>query len=71
MGDISEAARAVKDAWTVPGRSPGVHRAWQERLRREWPVLARALDRLAAEQAAGEVESELNALGATMERAST
>lgn len=36
----------VKDAWNNPGRVPGYHRKMQNKLRKEWPVLAAALDRL-------------------------
>ena len=36
----------VIHAWTDPGERPIYHRAWQSRLRRDWPVLARALDGL-------------------------
>lgn len=35
---------AVLDAWTDPGPMPRYHREMQAKLRREWPVLARALD---------------------------
>lgn len=35
----------IQDAWNVPGPAPAVHRAAQERLRREWPTLANALDK--------------------------
>jgi len=41
------AVRQVISAWTVPGRVPAYHKAWQDRLRKEWPVLANALDALA------------------------
>ncbi len=36
----------VNRAWNDPGRMPGVHREAQHRLRRDWPTLANALDRL-------------------------
>ena len=39
--------QAVIDAWTVEGPVPEYHRAAQDRLRRDWPVLADALDALA------------------------
>jgi hypothetical protein len=42
------AADDVRDAWVDPGPAPVLHRAHQVRLRREWPALAQALDRLAA-----------------------
>lgn len=41
----------VLRAWTVPGRSLSYHQKMQRKLRREWPVLAQALDRLAKESA--------------------
>lgn len=39
--------QAVVRAWTVYGRRPDVHRQAMAQLRRDWPVLAGALDRLA------------------------
>jgi hypothetical protein len=33
-------------AWNDPGPVPEVHRAAQDRLRRDWPALAGALDAL-------------------------
>ena len=39
--------QAVVAAWTNPGINPPYHRRAQAKLRREWPTLARALDRLA------------------------
>jgi len=33
-------------AWTDPGRVPDYHRGMQRKLRKEWPVLAQALDNL-------------------------
>lgn len=50
MTKISPEEQVVR-AWTIPGRSPIHHAATQNRLRREWPVLARALDRLTHEKA--------------------
>ena len=38
----------VVKAWTDPGPMPGYHRYMQAKLRKEWPVLAEALDVLAA-----------------------
>jgi hypothetical protein len=35
----------ILDAWNEPGSVPGVHRAAQQRLRHEWPILANALDK--------------------------
>lgn len=36
----------VRSAWNDPGRAPGYHRKMQNKLRKEWPVLAAALDKL-------------------------
>jgi len=41
------AAEQVRAAWADPGINPPYHRRAQAKLRREWPTLARALDRLA------------------------
>lgn len=38
--------RAVIEAWTNEGPYPAYHREHQRELRREWPTLAKALDRL-------------------------
>lgn len=38
---------ALVAAWTVEGRHPPYHRQQQERLRREWPDLYRAVTRIA------------------------
>lgn len=35
----------VIKAWTDPGPVPAYHYAMQDKLRREWPALAGALDR--------------------------
>ena len=45
----SDAAEKVIAAWTVTGPSPQIHREAQNKLRREWPVLADALDDLSQE----------------------
>lgn len=37
---------AVYDAWRDPGPYPEYHKEFQDRLRREWPTLAKALDRM-------------------------
>ena len=42
----NEAVVAVTDAWIYPGPNPTHHFAMQQTLRREWPVLAQALDAL-------------------------
>lgn len=47
---------SILNAWTVPGPQPEYHRAMQERLRREWPVLANALDHAARDRARGAYE---------------
>lgn len=41
------AADDVLAAWANPGINPPYHRRAQAKLRKEWPTLARALDRLA------------------------
>lgn len=46
MYDRLSPEEAVYKAWSVAGKSPATHRAAQDRLRREMPLLARALDRL-------------------------
>lgn len=42
-------AEAVRKAWTDPGSHPEWHRRMTVEVRRSMPVLAAALDRLAAE----------------------
>ena len=37
-------------AWTNAGSHPEFHRRWQNRLRKEWPTLARALDNAVRER---------------------
>ena len=37
---------AVRQAWVNPGISPRTHEEAQKRLRKDMPLLARALDRL-------------------------
>ena len=41
---MSKQVQDVYDAWNDPGVNPNFHRAMQERVRRQWPALARALD---------------------------
>ena len=36
-------ARILRE-WTDPGPAPESHRAWQDRLRQEWPTLTTVLD---------------------------
>ena len=43
------AALDVKRAWLVPGPSPLHHEQAKATLRKHWPVLADAVERLAAE----------------------
>lgn len=55
----------VIDAWRNEGPRPVVHRVAQQKLRRDWPALASALDRLCAHDGDGQVSrmltcSELN-----------
>lgn len=47
MKEEDPAVKAVREAWVVEGRHPPTHRAAQEKLRKEWPTLANALDNLA------------------------
>ena len=49
MDRLTPAARKVLEAWTVAGIAPAYHRQAQEALRREWPVLYRALVELERE----------------------
>lgn len=42
--------RAVVQAWTVPGRRPDIHRAAQDKLKREWPTLAEAIEALVRDE---------------------
>lgn len=41
---MNEELERILDAWTKPGTHPVFHLKWQDRLRKEWPVLAQALD---------------------------
>lgn len=41
-----EALRRVHRAWRVPGNHPDYHERMKADLRRRWPVLAEALDRI-------------------------
>lgn len=45
-----EAVFAVAQAWADAGPAPRVHRAAQKDLRRSFPLLAQALDRLTGER---------------------
>ena len=46
---LPAAAQRVVDAWVIPGVRPSCHRSEQDRLRRDWPVLARAIEALVDE----------------------
>jgi hypothetical protein len=41
---------AIWQAWTIPGYNPNWHELMRRNVRRDMPVLARALDRLEAER---------------------
>lgn len=47
-------ARALIDAWENPGKRPDIHRAWQRKLRREWPTLAKAIEQFIEGEKRGE-----------------
>lgn len=47
----TDAVDDVLAAWLDAGPAPSYHRAAQAKLRREWPTLARAIERLAADSA--------------------
>jgi cell pole-organizing protein PopZ len=53
---MDEAVKAVVDAIEVPGPYPAFHAMMMERLGKDWPTLARALDRLRAAYHANEAE---------------
>ena len=42
-----EDVQAVVNAWIVSGTSPQYHNYMKDRLKREWPILANALETLA------------------------
>lgn len=46
MNPVERAAAEVVSAWRRPGVAPGYHFRQMERLRREWPTLARAVEQL-------------------------
>lgn len=52
---MNPAVEAVVKAWTDPGPVPEYHRKAQWDLWSEWPVLAKALDELAAAARDGEL----------------
>lgn len=39
-----QALAAIREAWTVPGPAPSLHRGWQHKVRRGWPSLATAIE---------------------------
>lgn len=41
-----EIIKEIDNAWNNPGPVPSYHYAMQNKLRREWPTLANALDKL-------------------------
>lgn len=43
--DHLPALTAARLAWIEPGINSGAHHLAKEKLRKEWPLLARALDR--------------------------
>lgn len=43
-----EATAKVIEAWTKAGSHPAYHFAMQKQLKREWPVLAKAIENLIA-----------------------
>jgi len=45
---LHRAARAVIDAWFVPGPRPDIHAQAKRDLYLKWPVLAQAIIQLAA-----------------------
>jgi hypothetical protein len=48
LAAVRSPAITVADAWMDPGPVPAYHRKWQERLRTEWPTLARAVEQTVA-----------------------
>lgn len=49
---MTEHERRLFAAWVDEGANPTYHRGARRRLRREWPVLAQALDNLVREELA-------------------
>lgn len=49
MYDHFRALDAVVFAWTRPGPHPPTHQRLKDQVRTDWPILARALDRLTKE----------------------
>lgn len=43
--DHLPALTAARLAWSEPGANPNHHHLMKEQIRRDWPLLARALDR--------------------------
>jgi hypothetical protein len=42
-----ELVKKVIDAWLVEGPSPALHKYMQQKLKRDWPVLGKAIEKLA------------------------
>jgi hypothetical protein len=45
-----DAIREVRDAWRIEGSNPEHYRLMRNKLRKEWPMLAYALDELGEQQ---------------------
>lgn len=43
--DAARRLAEIQEAWTIPGRMPPYHAYMQELVRRDWPTLARAIER--------------------------
>lgn len=56
---LTNAAKRVLEAWSVPGRSPAYHEAQKRNLQRTWPMMYKALEAL--EKEALESERSANA----------
>ena len=50
MSEMNADVEAVVRAWTEAGPRPDLHRRAQRRLRKDWPTLAAAIERLAARE---------------------
>jgi hypothetical protein len=49
---------AITAAWLDPGPNPGFHMRMKQNVRRDMPLLARAIERLAYEQRANRTQSD-------------
>lgn len=45
-GDMQRSIERVIAAWEEPGPAPGYHVAMQNQLRKDWPVLANAVEEM-------------------------